>query len=88
MNEFQRPEETLPRVPDSHEQDWVRACKSGRPAGADFVYGGLVTEICQLGNIAKRVDAPIEWDAANLKITNLPEANKYVRLPYREGWSL
>jgi hypothetical protein len=39
-----------------------------------------------LGNIAKRVDARILWDAQNLKITNLPEANRYVRTEYRKGW--
>ncbi len=88
MREFQRPEKTLPRVSDSHELDWVRACKSGRPAGADFAYGALVTEICQLGNIAKRVDGRIEWDAADMKITNLAAANDHVRRPYRDGWTL
>jgi hypothetical protein len=66
----------------------VRACKSGEPAGADFAYSGPLTEICLLGNIAKRVDARICWDAANLKITNLPEANQYVRTPYRKGWEI
>jgi predicted dehydrogenase len=88
MKEYKLPPETIPRVPDSHEQDWVRACKAGRPAGADFEYSGLLTEICLLGNIAKRVDARIEWDGPNMKVTNLPEANKYVRTPYREGWTL
>ena len=65
-----------------------RACKSGEQAGADFGYSGPLTEICLLGNIAKRVDARIEWDAANMKVTNLPEANHYVRTEYRQGWTL
>jgi len=88
MKEAKLPEKTLPRVNGSHEQDWVRACKSGQPAGADFSYSGPLTEACLLGNVAKRMDARIEWDAANLKITNLPEANRYVRTEYRKGWSL
>ena len=88
MKEAKLPEKTLPRVNSSHEQDWVRACKSGQPAGADFSYSGPLTEACLLGNVAKRMDARIEWDAANLKITNLPEANRYVRTEYRKGWSL
>ena len=71
-----------------HEQDWVLACKTGDPAGADFSYSDPLTEVCLLGNIAKRVDAPIEWDAKNLTVTNLPEANQYVRSTYREGWTL
>jgi predicted dehydrogenase len=88
MKEYKQPPKTIPRVEDSHEQDWVRACKDGRPAGADFEYSGLLTEVCLLGNMAKRVDARIEWDGANMKVTNLPEANKYIRTPYREGWTL
>jgi len=88
MKEIGRPPRTLPRVKGSHELDWARACKSGQPAGADFAYAGPLTEVCTLGNIAKRVDTRIEWDAAALKVTNLPKANDYVRCPYRKGWSL
>ena len=88
MKEVGRPKKTLPRVRGSHEQDWVRACKSGQPAGADFSFSGPLTEICVLGNVAKRVDARIEWDAANMKVTNLPKANAYVRTEYRKGWTL
>jgi predicted dehydrogenase len=88
MQEAKLPEKTLPRVKGAHEQDWARACKTGDPAGADFSYSGPLTEICLLGNIAKRVDARIVWDAENLKITNLPDANQYVRTQYRPGWEL
>jgi hypothetical protein len=88
MKEYEQPAKTLPRVEGSHEQDWVRACKSGKPAGADFAYSGPLTEICLLGNVAKRMNTRIEWDGEAMKVTNLPEANPYVRTPYREGWSL
>jgi len=88
MKDYKRPPKTLPRVNGSHEIDWVRACKSGKPAGAGFDYSGPLTEICMLGNAARRIDARIEWDAENLKVTNLPEANKYIRTEYRKGWSL
>ena len=88
MQAYQRPPKTLPRIKGSHEMDWVNAAKAGRQPGAHFGYSGPLTETCLLGNIAKRVDARIEWDAANLKITNLPDANKYVRAEYRKGWTL
>jgi len=88
MQAAKRPDKTIPRVGASHEQDWVRACKSGQPAGADFAYSGPLAEVCCLGNIAKRMDTRIAWDAENLKVTNLPDANKYVRGPYRDGWEL
>jgi predicted dehydrogenase len=88
MQAYQRPEKTILRVADGHEQDWVRACKEGRPAGANFEYSAVLTEICLLGVIAKRMEARIEWDAAKMEVSNLPEANKYVRRDYREGWNL
>lgn len=88
MKEAKLPPKTLPRVKGSHEMDWVRAAKTGEPAGADFAYSGPLAEICCLGNIAKRVDARIQWDASAMKVTNLPEANRYVRWEYRKGWEL
>jgi hypothetical protein len=88
MKAFKRPPKTLPRIPHSHEQDWVRACKGGPPAGANLDYSGPLTEICTLGNVAKRMDTRILWDAKNLKVTNLAGAKRYVRKAYRQGWSL
>jgi hypothetical protein len=68
--------------------DWVRAIKNGQQAGASFAYSGPLTETCLLGNVAKRVDGPIEWDAVNLTVKNSAAANKLIRTQYREGWSL
>lgn len=88
MKAYKRPEPKYPRVPDSHEMDWVRACKSGDQAGANFDYSGPLTETVLLGNIAKRIDSRIVWDAANLRITSPEAANQHVRATYREGWTL
>ena len=30
----------------------------------------------------------ILWDGDNMKVTNIPELNKYVNPSYREGWRL
>ena len=87
--EYKRPAPTLPRIPDrSHEMDWVRAIKTGQQACASFAYSGPLTETCLLGNVAKRVDGWIEWDAAHLKVTNSEKANRLIRAEYRSGWSL
>ncbi len=86
--EYQRPHKTLPRVDSSHEMDWVRACKTGQPCGSEFGYSGHLTEICLLGNIAKRVDSRIAWNGEKMKVTNHPDANQYVRKTYRKGWQL
>ncbi len=88
MKKIKLPEKTLPRVEEGHYQSWVRACKGGPAAGSRFTHSGPLNEICLLGNIAKRVDRRIEWDPVNIKITNYPEANQYVRPEYRKGWEL
>ncbi len=42
-----------------------------------------------LGVLAARFPAKkLQWDAANLRVTNLPEANQYVRSTYRRGWEV
>ena len=72
MKEVRLPSKTIPRIKGTHEDDWVRACKSGSAAGADFAYSGPLTEICLLGNIAKRVDARIDWDPATSRSPTCP----------------
>ena len=77
------------RRPGGHEQDWIRACKDGKPASSTFDYGGPLTEMVLLGVLAMRIkDTPLEWDPVNLKVTNNSEANKYVNPVFREGWTL
>ncbi len=88
MRQVTLPPKTIPRVGGSHEMNWANACKSGETAGADFSYSGPLAEICCLGNIAKRVDTRLQWDAENLKVTNHDVANRYVRTEYRQGWTL
>ena len=83
-----RPPKLLPRVVGSHEKDWLDACKAGKKSGADFSYSGPLTEMTALANVAKRVNTRILWDGPNMKVTNIPRANQFVRQPYRKGWSL
>jgi predicted dehydrogenase len=88
--EYQLPAPTLPRVKDSaHEQDWVRACKEGTPASAEFEYGGALTEMVLLGVLAMRVkDTRLLWDAPAMRFTNNEKANEYLNPPRRPGWEL
>ena len=39
-----------------------------------------------LGNVAYRTGQRLEWDAANMKVTNYPPANDYLQREYRPGW--
>lgn len=92
MKDFTPPPKTLERVPGGeggHEQDWVRACKSGKPACSNFDYSGPMSEMVLMGNLAVRFpNRLLLWDGEAMKVTNDDEANGYVRRQYREGWTL
>ncbi|HUW19220.1 MAG TPA: Gfo/Idh/MocA family oxidoreductase [Sedimentisphaerales bacterium] len=87
MRGFKRPEPTLPRCAGNH-QEWVDACKGGPKPLANFDYSGPLTEMVLLGNVAIRTGKKLNWDGANMKVTNVPEANEYLGRQYREGWHL
>ena len=94
MQEYKKPPKTLPRSP-GHHQEWINACKGGAPAGSNFDVAGPLAEVVLLGNIAIRMyqklyekGVKLYYDGPNMKITNLPEANEYIRSEYRKGWSL
>ena len=81
------------RARDDHYQEWIRACKGGKPAGSNFDWAGPLAESVLLGNVALRVQlredltlCKLLWDSATLKFTNLDEANQFLRRDYRPGW--
>ena len=88
MNDFQRPDETLPRIKGSHEKNWIDACKGGAPACSNFNYSGPLTEVVLLGNLAIRTEGHLLWDGPNMRVTNNEAANEFVRREYRQGWKL
>ena len=57
-------------------------------AMSNFDYAGMLTETILLGNVAMRAGKKLEWDGPSLKITNVPEADKYLQTEYRKGWTL
>jgi predicted dehydrogenase len=86
---FTRPPQTIPKSP-GHQAEWIDACLNGDPSATStpFSYAGSLTEAALLGTIAYRAQKPLEWDAANLRFTNAPDAEKLLSREYREGWSL
>jgi predicted dehydrogenase len=77
-------------IPDSigHYEEWIQACKTGRPTTCNFDYAGALTEAVLLGNVAYRAGRKIEWDAANLQIKNDPAAMNFVAREPRNGWAV
>lgn len=88
MQQYGRPPEVLPRSP-GHDEEFIRACRGGPPAGSDFVaHSGPLTEACLLGNIALRTGRKLHWDGATCRFTNDEQANHLLRREYRDGWTL
>jgi len=92
--EYGKPPKVLARSP-GHHQEWLNACKGGEPAGSNFNVSGPMAEVVLLGNIAVRMGQQLYekglklyYDGPKMEIANLPEANKYIRPEFREGWTL
>ena len=92
MKDFKQPAPTIDRIPggiEGHEQDWVRACKGGKPASSNFDYSGPLSETVLMGNLAVRYpNRRLLWDGEKMQVTNDAKADAYVRREYRQGWSL
>ena len=82
------PPPSLPRVEGSHFDEWLRACKGGPAAGANFDYSSGLTEMVLLSNVAVRAGRRIEWNSQKLEVTNLPSANQWVTKEYRKGFGV
>jgi hypothetical protein len=83
---YKPPWPRLPRVHGKHCEEWLKACKGMGKTMSNFGYAGPLTETVVLGCVALKVGKKILWDGPNMKITNCPEANNYLRREYRKGW--
>jgi len=79
-----------PRLPEKNGPmgEWLRAIKGEGPEpGSNFDYASRLTEVACLGALVQFYGGRIEWDSANMKITNRPELNAFIKEPAPEGWS-
>jgi predicted dehydrogenase len=73
----------------NHYHHFAEACLGSAKNESHFAQTGPMTEAILLGTVAIRVpDVLLEWDSVNLKITNYPDANNFLRRNYREGWQV
>jgi hypothetical protein len=86
-SEYKRPEKTLPRS-KGHHTDWLAACKGGPPPSGNFEYSARLTELVLLGSVALRSKKVLLWDGPNMKATNAPEAEQFLKEPCRQGWEI
>jgi len=67
---------------------WIDSFKNNTQSPGSYIHAKPVTETILLGAVALRAGEKVEYDSANMKITNVPEANKYLVREYRKGWEL
>jgi hypothetical protein len=67
-------------------RQWVEACKGGTQSPGSFVKAGPISEAVNLYAVALRTGKKLQYDSESMKITNVPEANKYLSREYRKGW--
>jgi predicted dehydrogenase len=85
--EFQPP---VPSIAESigHWAEWVQGCKTGSPTSCNFDYSGALTEAVLLGTVAYRTGKRLEWNAAELSVANVPEAEQFLSKQYRTGFEV
>ncbi len=82
---------SLPRIlggRDGHEMNWIRAIRGEEAISSPFAVAVPLNETMILGMVALRADQPIDYDGASGRITNVPDANRFLDREYRKGWSL
>ena len=77
-----------PQLPQrNHYHHFVDAILGGELNESYFAQTGPMTEAILLGTVAIRVPGQkLEWDSPGLKITNNPDANRFLQRTYRAGW--
>ena len=89
-DEVSQIEKETPRfIPRTKDEDfeWLEGIKGGPTPLSHFAHSGPFTETVLLGNLAVRTGRKINWDGATMQ-PSVPEAEKYVKREYRNGWSL
>jgi hypothetical protein len=74
---------------EDHYRQFVEACRGNGKTSTPFSYSGPLTESVLLGCLATRFPkTTLEWDPANLKVSNSKDASTLVRRRYRKGWEV
>lgn len=81
--------QTFPKEVNERSDDiWIDAFKEKKQSPGSFLLAGPISETINLGAIALRTRKKLLYDSAKMEITNVPEANQYLRRVYRPGWEL
>jgi len=83
---FGVPPRKLPRIPnENHEMNWVDAAKGKTKASSPIEYAAKLTEVMLLGIVSLKAGRKLEYDAANMRVTNVTTANDFLGREPRPG---
>jgi hypothetical protein len=88
MREYSGENETRSSERTRRSDTWASCIRNKKESPGSFLRAHAVTETINLAAIALRAGQRVDYDAKTMKITNLPEANKYLTREYRKGWEL
>ena len=75
--------------PSARNAAWITAFKGGPASYGDFLLARPICDAVNLASISLRLGGRrLLWDSAAAKITNIPEANRFLTREYRPGWEL
>jgi predicted dehydrogenase len=82
------PAQTIPRVFEENPQrEWIEGIKNDTLPGSNFDYSTQLVEMALTGVLAQRFNTRLEYDAKNMKVTNHPELDVFIKEPMRKGFS-
>lgn len=82
---------------DPFQIDWLNACKglsndvvhgTSHKTHCDFDYSGTMIEQMLLGLVAHRAGKRLDYNPAAGRVTNMDEANAWLKRKYRDNWTL
>ena len=88
MKSFLDGKEAPKEIIERGEDYWIKAFKTKTQSPGSFLNASAVTETILLGAVALRAKRRVDYDSANMKITNNEDANKYLYREYRKGWEM
>lgn len=89
MSEATSPGERRGGDRSAREAAWITAFKGGPASYGDFRLAGPISDAMNLAAVSLRLGGRrLLWDAASAKITNVPEANRFLTREYRPGWEI
>ena len=71
-----------------HYKDFLQAMKNRSKPVADVEIGHRTASVCNLGNIAYRLNRPLHWDPKKEQFSNDDEANKLTGREMKKEWNV